>query len=98
MGGEIDGLFLTGDGELVLVDYKRVAPNKPMHANAVDFGGACGLWPLHSVPDTAFHRYSVQVALYALMLWQTHQLDCGDRLYLFCMHRDRVEPVLGPAP
>ena len=43
-----------------------------------------------AIPDTHYHRYSLQCSLYAEMLAYSYRIDVGDRLYLVRMHADRV--------
>ena len=54
--------------------------------------GARGKGVASDLADTPFHRYSLQLACYALMLMQSQGIDAGDRLYLLRMH-----PSLGCA-
>ena len=42
-----------------------------------------------AIPDTHFHKYSLQCSIYAVMLMHSHGFDVGDRLYLVRMHKDR---------
>lgn len=83
--GQIDALFVDGNGLHYLVDFKR--SRKPLDPDTPTFGRT-GSGPVGHVPDTAFHRYSLQASLYAVMLLQTHHLLCNGGLYLLRMHTD----------
>lgn len=68
-----------------MVDFKRT--KKSIDANAFTFGRT-GAGPVSHVPETAFHKYSLQQSMYELMLEQTHGLRCEGGLYLLRMHAE----------
>ena len=47
-----------------------------------------------NLPDTRHHRYSLQLSIYARMLYSTYGLDVGNRLYILRMHADLSAPEL----
>lgn len=65
LAGSIDFLAENDDGSLTLVDWKRschdLSPSTPHWGR---FGSA----PLESVPDTHFHKYSLQLCCYKFLL------------------------------
>jgi len=81
IAGMIDALFRTPDGELVLVDWKR---SKPFSATAHerDRFARNGTGPCAALPDDAFWKYSLQLAVYARLLKLTAGLDVGARRFL----------------
>jgi hypothetical protein len=69
-----------------MVDFKRT--KKRIDANPSSAFGRTGTGPVSHVPDTAFHKYSLQQSVYALMLEQTHGLRCDGGLFLLRMHAE----------
>lgn len=88
--GQIDAVMsFKGTGTSDLFDWKR-ADNKPALAAAREsFAGRCDSGLCSAIPDTHFHKYSLQCSIYAIMIIHSPGLDVGDRLYLVRMHEDR---------
>lgn len=80
--GQIDFLGQTADGEYVMIDWKRVS--HPLGPDERVFGTA--LEPYCDIPNSSYHKYSMQQSLYAEMLMQSHGYDVGDNLYLLRLH------------
>ena len=80
LGGSIDAIFVNGEGEHVLVDWKRTKdPFGPdEHAPFAKLGSG----PASELRDTKFNKYAVQTAVYAQMLKRQDDIDVGDRRYL----------------
>ena len=88
--GQIDAVMRSRDtGEFVLIDWKRVKNKHALTAAEESFAGRCGFGVCSAIPDTHFHKYSLQCSIYAIMIMHSHGLDVGDRLYLVRMHEDR---------
>ena len=51
------------------------------------FNNECGSHTITKhIPNTHYHKYSLQLSLYAEMLKSSQQIDVGDRLYLVRFH------------
>jgi len=77
VAGCIDALFVDEEGKLWLVDWKRA---KPFDRNDPHYG-RFGRGPCERVKDTSFHKYTLQLAIYARMLKRLG-IDVADRRYL----------------
>ena len=88
LGGSIDAIFVNGEGEHVLVDWKRTKdPFGPEeHAPFAKLGSG----PLSALKDTKFNKYAVQTAVYAQMLKRHFDIDVGDRRYLVRLTKEGV--------
>ena len=86
LGGSIDALFKDGDGENVLVDWKRTkgsfGPNEDAPFSKMGSG------PASELKDTKFNKYAVQLAVYAQMLKRQRDIDVGNRRYLVRLTKD----------
>ena len=73
--GQIDGLFRCKRGYFYMVDFKRIASKHRLDPHETGFRGRKGTAPavLH-IPDTSFHKYSLQQSCYSVCLKQTHGL------------------------
>ena len=76
-------------GEFFLIDWKRVNKKHELTPNAQPFANRYGFGECSAIPDTHFHKYSMQCSIYATMLNHSHGIDVGARLYLVRMHVDR---------
>ena len=98
--GQVDIVYRGTRGEYAgqhfLVDFKRVKREHaldPEERGYTDRHGVerTALLGLGHVPDTHYARYSLQTAVYNVMLEHTHKVDVEDRMYLLRMHADRDE-------
>ena len=87
--GQIDSIWIDRNGRLYMIDWKR--SRKPLLAHASASYGRFGSGPLAHVPDSAYHRYSIQQHLYNLLLEQRHGLRCDGGLYLLRLHAELGE-------
>ena len=91
--GQIDALYVDAAGMYYIIDFKRVRAKyqiDPKHRYSMrGYEGAMGRGPVKCLPDTRFHKYSLQAAMYNVMLLQSRGIDAGARMYLLRMHRDR---------
>ena len=74
--GQIDVLMKCGDGdsvEFVMIDLKRT--DKPLSANERPFDDKMCLAPLDNKFANEFHKYSLQMSMYAIMLKQCTGID-----------------------
>lgn len=80
LGGSIDAVFVNGEGEHVLVDWKRTKDSfgPDEHAPFAKLGSG----PASELRDTKFNKYAVQTTVYAQMLKRQFDIDVGDRRYL----------------
>lgn len=89
--GQIDSLMKDRDGNYYIFDWKRVAP-KPYETLTCDdkpFRGKSGLHgSCQMIPDTKFHKYSLQTSLYSIMLRESAGIDVCNNLYLLRVHKD----------
>ena len=83
-GGQIDFLGRFEDGTYVMIDWKRV--NKPLGPDERMFGTA--LAPHQHIPNSSYHKYSLQQSFYAEMMMHTHGYDVGDNMFLLRLHPD----------
>ena len=79
VAGMIDALFRDAEGQFWAVDWKRTA--KPFGPKEWAFRRH-GHGPAIRLPDTKHARYSMQLALYALLLRESTGLDVADRRLL----------------
>lgn len=86
--GQIDLVARDKTGNYYIIDYKRIHPKYGLTASDRVFSDAVSAH-LDGLGDTKYARISLQLSLYAVMLAQTHGWDCGDRLYLLRVHRDK---------
>ena len=85
--GQIDGLMKDSDGRYYIVDWKR--SKHILKPTVAAFNHETGTHPITKhIPNTDFHKYSLQLSLYATMLPECHGIDVEDRLYLVRMHPD----------
>ncbi len=83
VAGTIDMCFTNVKGNVEIYDWKRVKAIK-----RTAFAGRCGTTPeTLQVPDTNYHRYSLQLALYHLVLTRRYGVKV-DRRCLVCLHPD----------
>jgi ATP-dependent exoDNAse (exonuclease V) beta subunit len=83
VAGTIDMCFTNARGNIEIYDWKRVKAIK-----RTAFAGRCGTAPETSqIPDTNYHRYSLQLALYQLVLTRRYGVSV-DRRCLVCLHPD----------
>ena len=66
-------------GAFFLIDWKRVSSKRKLTADEPSFQDRCGFGDCKDIPDTHFHKYSLQCSIYAIMLVHSHGLDVGDR-------------------
>ena len=85
--GQIDAVFKGREGYYIF-DWKRVKPEKDLTSFACAFKNRTGFGPASNIPDTYHHRYSLQLSIYARMLYSSYGLDVGNRLYILRMHDD----------
>ena len=85
--GQIDGLMKDKNGKYYIFDWKR---SKHVLKPTVEaFNNETGTHPITKhIPNTDFHKYSLQLSLYAAMLPGCHNVDVEDRLYLVRLHPD----------
>ena len=89
--GQIDALYTDQEGMYYLVDFKRVHPKHPFSPDAVGYRGRCGVGIASHLPDTRFHRYCLQTAVYNLMLVDTNGIDVGVRMFLLRLHSELAD-------
>ena len=83
--GQIDGLMADIEGRHYIFDWKRSKHVLKPHERA--FKNETGTHPLTAhIPNTHFHKYSLQLSLYAEMMVRCHNVEVDDRLYLVRMH------------
>ena len=88
--GQVDAVMQSKEtGEFFLIDWKRVNKKHELTPNAQPFANRYGFGECSAIPDTHFHKYSLQCSIYATMLKHSHGFDVGARLYLVRMHEDR---------
>ena len=92
LAGTIDALFRDAEGQLWLLDWKRTS--KPFGPKEWAFRRH-GHGPAIRLSDTKHAKYSVQLALYALLLREATGLDVADRRLLarFAPGSGEVEEV-----
>jgi ATP-dependent exoDNAse (exonuclease V) beta subunit len=88
--GRVDALFVDAAGAVYLVDFKRskhkLGGKQHGFWDAKRRVAAMGRGVATHLADTHFHRYSLQLACYALMLRQSQGVDVAERCYLLRMH------------
>lgn len=85
--GQIDGLMKDVHGNHYIFDWKRSKHVLKPYERA--FKNEMGTHPLTAhIPNTHFHKYSLQLSLYAEMIVGCHGIDVANRLYLVRMHPD----------
>ena len=94
LGGSIDAVFTNGEGEHVLVDWKRT--KDPFGPDEDAPFAKLGSGPAAELKDTKFNKYALQLAVYAQMLKMTTDIDVGDRRYL--ARRPTPLPAFDPQP
>ena len=67
--GQIDCLYQSREGLVIMVDFKRVASKHSLEPWASSYG-KYGKPPLEELPDAPFWRYSLQQSLYNVMAKQ----------------------------
>lgn len=83
--GQIDGLMADAEGRHYIFDWKRSKHVLKPYERA--FKNETGTHPLTAhIPNTHFHKYSLQLSLYAEMMARCNGIDVEDRLYLVRMH------------
>jgi hypothetical protein len=82
--GRVDALFVDAEGSFYLLDFKR--SKRKLGGGQRGFQGAMGTGVASHLAETDFHKYSLQLACYALMLEQTHGIAVDERCYLLRMH------------
>jgi hypothetical protein len=83
--GQADALMKDGD-EYVLMDWKRVKASKSVQPSARAFANAHHPLIAH-IPATDYHKFSLQLSFYAVMLEQTHGI-VANRFEVLRMHED----------
>ena len=86
LGGSVDALFKNGEGEFVLVDWKRT--KEPFGPDEGTRFAKRGSGPAGELLDTKFNKYALQLAVYAEMLKRHLGIDVGDRRYLVRLTKD----------
>lgn len=89
--GQVDMLYRGSDGLYYLMDWKRTAKHHTLNASDKAYADRRGLGPMAHLPDTDFQRYSLQTSTYNRMLFTTHGIDVGERMFLVRVHADRGE-------
>jgi len=80
VAGMIDALFVYPEsGEHLLLDWKRT---KRFASDEVAYQNRKGTGEFANVPDTKFHKYSLQLATYAKLLKACAGIDVGTRRVL----------------
>jgi hypothetical protein len=75
VAGMIDALFVDRrTGDYLLLDWKRTKRFAP---DETAYGGRKGTAEFANVPDTKFHKYSLQLAVYAKLLKACAGIDVG---------------------
>ena len=88
--GQVDALMRSREtGAFFLIDWKRVSSKRKLTADEASFQDRFGFGHCSDIPDTHFHKYSLQCSIYAIMLMHSHGFDVGDRLFLVRMRVDR---------
>ena len=88
--GQVDAVMRSRDTDaFFLIDWKRVSSKRKLTADEPSFQDRCGFGDCKDIPDTHFHKYSLQCSIYAIMLMHSHGFDVGDRMFLVRMHVDR---------
>ena len=88
--GQVDAVMRSRDtGAFFLIDWQRVSSKRKLTADEASFQDRCGFGDCKDIPDTHFHKYSLQCSIYVIMLIHSHGFDVGDRLFLVRMHVDR---------
>ena len=88
--GQVDAVMRSREtGAFFMIDWKRVNSKHKLTVDEACFGDRYGCGHCWEIPDTHFHRYSLQCSIYATMLMHSHGIDVGDRLFLERMHEDR---------
>ena len=85
--GQIDILYRSRDGDVVMIDFKRVASQHSLQPWASSYG-RYGMPPVEEVPDARFWRYSLQMSLYNVMLKQVLHMrtrGCGRVSVFVCL-------------
>lgn len=92
LAGQLDALFTDECGRYILVDWKRISSKKSITDDAK-------IWRMgnshitRNVPDRDFDRYSLQLAIYAMMLRQIG-IEVGTERYIVRMHEDMQGDVV----
>ena len=88
--GQVDAVMRSRiSEEFFMIDWKRVNKKYELTENERPFAGRCGQGVCVSIPDTHFHKYSLQCSIYAEMLGQSRGVEVADRMFLVRMHEDR---------
>jgi hypothetical protein len=83
--GQIDGLMKDKNGKYYIFDWKR--SKHVLKPTVRAFNDETGTHPITKhIPNTDYHKYSLQLSLYAAMLPECHNIDVEDRLYLVRLH------------
>jgi hypothetical protein len=81
--GQADALMRDGD-EYVLMDWKRVKASKSVQPTARAYANAAHPLIAH-IPANDFHKFSLQLSFYAVLLEQTHGI-VANRLEVLRLH------------
>lgn len=88
--GQVDAVMRSSDtGEFYLFDWKRVSNKHELTAWEQPFAGRQGVGECAEIPDTHFHKYSLQCSIYGIMLGHSRGIGVGNRMYLVRVHEDR---------
>ena len=88
--GQVDAVLRSSDtGEFFLFDWKRVSSKHELTACEQPFASRHGVGECGAIPDTHFHKYSLQCCIYGIMLGHSRGIRVGNRMYLVRVHEDR---------
>ena len=90
LAGMIDGLFVDSENKYWLVDWKRT--KAPFGKSERSYGRK-GFGAARKLPETKWTRYSLQLAVYALLRKHTLRICVDQRRFLVRLHADGYEVV-----
>ena len=94
VAGTIDSLWLDGDGNLIIVDWKRC---KKGALEQSAYRGETGFGPAAVLPNTSLAHYTMQQSLYTCILARNYDLVV-DRAVLVQLHPDLPTYKVVPVP
>lgn len=77
------------NGKIVVVDLKTMF--KPIRFSA--YKNAKMIYPLNSLPDSAYYKYCLQTSMYQRWLSEIYKVPVDDTAYIFHIHEDTYDII-----
>lgn len=88
IAGTLDFLAVDSDGSFSIYDWKRSTKVVDPFGRVIDNSfRRTGRYPLHSLPDTTFNHYALQVSIYRFILAEHYGINVS-RAFLGVFHPD----------